>query len=68
MGGLHAGPNNRTGSAVLEMCLWSVLIVLILSGFHQKSQKCYRGFKKAIKEQASPIRPLWDREKGSSFS
>jgi hypothetical protein len=39
------------------MCLWSLVITLTLIAFEKSYIRRYRGFKAAIAEQGSPLKP-----------
>jgi|GEM_PF-6095787 len=57
MNGPFAGQNKESGSSLVEMCLWSFLIVITVIAFERGFLRRYRGFKIAVSEQARPLNP-----------
>ncbi len=57
MNGPSDGRGRNAGSSLVEMCVWSFLILVALIGFERGFLKRYRGFKEAIQNQNSRLKP-----------
>lgn len=57
MNGPSDGRGRNAGSSLVEMCIWSFLILVALIGFERGFLKRYRGFKEAIQNQNSRLKP-----------
>jgi hypothetical protein len=62
MNGGRGGQNKQSGSVVLEVSLWSFLMVITIAVLHQKYEKGYRGFLKAIHHQSRMLLPIGSPE------